>query len=258
MTGSFQHASRKKRGGKIVNDGLDAIRKLVEQWESGFTLANPRFVERYVEGKLRIQLVFTAVTKKYVANFQGCHLLGFKHQRHLARLSKGRQGLFDKNFFIDAGDGKQKTMLVNNVKTMEFPQRTIPSLVRFEEADRLRRLTAHSLYFSSKRGFIFLGCGFLGADGELAFCAKLPSVLQDQLTHEMVKDGSQIVDCLSRDDGQIRWDIGNAFNPMHPLSGFEILLGNDSVGLRFQKLQFGRFKFEDMLVGPFNFFPDAD
>jgi hypothetical protein len=239
--------NRLQEQSKFVDDVFDNIRQLMEKWKNKLTLANLRLVERYVKGELRIHVVFATVAKDYIAEFQACRLLGFK----LKVDGEGTDLLWRcRGKFVIERDGKQEAMLVDNVKTMENPERTIPSLVRFQEADRFYRVFPHALYFSAKSAFTSVGFRRL-KDWESAVVAGPRTIRADQLVHKMVKRCTEIVDNIAGNHRQRKRDAFKSVDPVFPYAGLTVMLEPESVGLRVDERLLGALKVKDMLFGPF-------
>jgi hypothetical protein len=97
-------------------------------------------------------------------------------------------------------DAHEQTMLVDNVKLVEFPQAVIPSTVRLESVYSLFSLLGHSLCFSDRYGSVFLQTL---ADRETGFCSGGVSVSQNQTVGEVVQGGSEAMSSIS---GK-QWDV---------------------------------------------------
>lgn len=154
----------------------------MESYDNRFALGNPRFVERYVEMELHVLLHFRFRDgAEYIAWFQDAKRVG--RYENATEIRNGFAGVASSinvrrpNAFtwrhamcrIGRSDSKQKAVFVDCVKSVETPERVIPSFVWLDRIDSVNRILAHSLYFSSKVG----GCIFLRTvgDREIDVCA---------------------------------------------------------------------------------------
>jgi hypothetical protein len=140
----------------------DKLRNSIQAWQERCTLENPRFVERYKEGKLHVLLKFSTgvVPKEYVIVFEGkpninknipsirtlaiCEQFG-KHARHV-------------NPQVPANDCDREPMFIDDAQAVQAPENLpLPSWIWFNCADRVYSVLPYALYLSKVSGFILAG-----------------------------------------------------------------------------------------------------
>jgi hypothetical protein len=71
----------------------------------------------------------------------------------------------------------------------------------------------------------------------------------------MIQRASQVLDCISKNEGKSRWGMVASSQMIDWFSCLRITLTDDHVGLRTEETANVRFQVLDMLVGPFDFKP---
>jgi len=131
----------------LLQEGLEAgdqvihkINQLMERWEKRITLRNLRIADRFLNFELHIILHLRVKDSGEVWG-----LCLEKVRPHLKPIP---------GELIILPNGKQGTMLVNNIKLMDAPERIVPTFVWAERINSFYRFWPHALYFSSLTGFV--------------------------------------------------------------------------------------------------------
>src|SRR5487761_83700 len=142
------------------NNALNKIRQFRECFGKKITRENLRLSERYVEGEIYALVCFMVPGNRV----HHCALFhrgeGLRCRKINDLLGEGTWGEFDKSlesFFYPSGiqikshlgndscGSRQQTMLVSNVKSVEFPQTIIPSQVRLESVYSIFSRLGHTV-----------------------------------------------------------------------------------------------------------------
>jgi hypothetical protein len=118
-----------------------------------------------------------------------------------------RQDRFRTNCAEGQPCGQQEAVLIDIVKLVELPERSIPTLIRVVALDFLERLVPRSLYFSLESGFVLFGSRVVGdretnltffSVGEKQAAFSAPNFYK--LPDEMIQSGAQVLDYVA-DEG---------------------------------------------------------
>jgi hypothetical protein len=245
------------------SDCIDKATQLMEKWNNRLTMNNLRLAKRYLEGDLELHVVFRladvpdptdycAILKYWVphARKSGSDEL---HRRNCS-LESQVQGNVNHDFFLAKCGTEEHPVFVEIVKLVEFPESIVTALVRLESIYETYRARAHSLYLSRRLGFIF---GRSLADGKVSSSGGCGPVGLDQLKRQMVKNTSQLLDSFSSDQRDVSWYLCANLDLLNFISRLRIILGPDSIRISFQEGMQPLFKIADVLIGPFDFRPNA-
>lgn len=262
----------------------DVLERLNERWENRLTLSNPRLIEHYVEGELHLLVLFEEATrhrKQFVALIEralpvvrndvqvnpadvgvGVNTESplFRHRCEHHALEDCRNG----EVCELCADGYQESVLIDVVKLAEFPERVVPSLVRFGLVDSIYGRLRHALYFSSTRGFVFRGA--VGIDngetdalalavGERSGKIDLPNV--HKMPSEVVEGASDVLNGVASDQCNFDGHDSGASEVIHRgqhIGKLRIWLGADFIRLGVQEGLDFPLQIKDVLFGPFDFF----
>jgi len=245
---------------ELRQDIADKISHTMQRFNQRLTLANPRFVERYLSGELHLLVYLTGRRdEQYIAHFERLSTGGppteasgarsdFRWQHaHAVEVRKG----------IDAhkchASSDQQTVLVDNVKFIETPENVITSLVRFGKPDSVLRGLAHQLYFSARMGFVFLG-SLINRKRNVSI--RLVTGGNHKLVSEMVKRRAQVEEDLARNEGECARNCLGLSDHIMDCSALRIALGVEEVWVGFNEGCHGELQVADVLIGPFNLQPD--
>ncbi len=246
------------------NDALDQCRELMERFEQRLTLDNPRFIERYLESKLllRIRFFIWGSNEEFEAVFQREPTIGGTNEHVHAgeggfdfrgKTTAPSHVLADINASRLRADRQQQAVLFDVVQFVEGPQEVIPSLVWFEQVDRIERILMGSLYFSALFGFVFSGIVGKRKVDPVLVRRLVPGIATNDLKSEMVQGGHEVLDGVSGNQGQRFGNGMGARDVINQLSRLRIVLGPDSIRVGSKKSDLLTPAISDVLFGPFDF-----
>lgn len=245
------------------NNAVDKIRELMNRFEQRLTLDNPRFIQRYIESKLHILIHFLigSTHEEFVALLQREESVsGLEEQTDCGDFLTGKRLPHERRHIrsevktlVHGTHGYQEAVFFNIVKSVETPEKVIPTLVRLERVDGIECLLPRSLYFSVLFGFIFRGVIRDGEVNPIRVWRMPPRVARNQLIGEMVQGTHEVLDGVTGDKRETfrsRLDTGEIINQF---SRCRVALGSDFVGVGFEELADFPIKVRDVLFGPFDF-----
>lgn len=259
--------SESQKQDELVDDAVNKTRQLMEKWKNRLTLDNLRLSERYLKGEITIFIFWNVRGADQPNNLCAVFQYGERPVRlpadrstevdlegHLGHIAPHIDG-GSNNATDSTSSDKQEMMLVHNVKVVEFPEIPIPTVVRLDRVDEAFRSRVDSLYFSPITGFVF---GRSIVDGKARLSSRRTPIGLDQLPREVVKSAPQVVDSVSGDQSETMGDRDSLLNPMDFFSSLGIVLDSESVRCLIPKRLHRRVEIVNVLVGPFDFCPDAD
>jgi hypothetical protein len=234
---------------------------LPENINDRYTLDNPRFVEGYVHLKFHLLLQFRPGDgKECVAFFQDADALHRFHEttevgERLIRVAtsvnthdllslRWRHAVSE----VSSSNSDQEMVLISCIKSVQLPERVIPSFVWFERTDRLDYVLRHSTYFSSRRGRVV----FLRAVGDRetgVACGDVSGLLHDSVSEE-IESATHVVECVATDQRNM---LGDFFRPdkiKRALRGVSIVLAPDFVWVGVEEASASKLQILDVLRGP--------
>ena len=241
---------RSEERDELVDDALHKARQLTEQWKNRLTLDNLRLSERYLEDGIEFLLRLRGA--KEPDDFYAV-----LHHDAGGGVPEGGQhpsAAMPDISRCDCIHGReQEAVLVGVVQFMEFPESIIPTLVRLESADEVFRRRAHSLYFSLNRGFV-LGGSLV--DRKLGLVVRGSAGGLHQLPSKVTETAAQLVDGLSRDDGEFQGWLTRAPRYIESVSRLRVVLGKDTIRVGAAEGADPGVELIDVVFGPFDFCPD--
>jgi hypothetical protein len=260
------------------DDSLDQIKKLMARCANRLTLENLRLAERYVKGELCVGVCFkskfiTGEIKQYCALFN-CNIGGLQgdwHEGDVVQQNADDPCVFASNvrssallhrFFEECAeindqitvivtDRDKQSVLVDIVEFIQTPKQVIPSTIRFESVDQVNRLLVHAPYFSWTSGFVLKGI-IKNRERDLSISRVGPSVCNDQIIDKVVKHAPKILQNISEVSRNRQRDIGSIGYDDASTPRFQIVIGNDFIGIAGQEQIDARFEIIDVFFGPFN------
>jgi hypothetical protein len=239
----------------------------LERFENRITLANPRFVERYIKSEINILVDFRirGINEQYIACFQrekrdsgsNVDILSDVNDECLpvTRVPLNPSWFAVTNVCpvlvnieltqASAGSNEQ-TMFVNPVQLMEFPEGFIPSFVRFEVRNDLLSRWRHVSYLSKKFGVFDLG---RIKDGK---GSAIRGVWRER-TNQIVESGSQMLERVTSDQHHFAGNVCDLSHVIDRLSGVRVLIASDYVGVGILEPEQCILEIFDVLIGPFDF-----
>jgi len=228
---------------KTSDEIIDHCHRLTEKIKERLTLQNLRLSDRFLNNSLRILI---HVRAKDSSKEWACCLLPEMAIEPLA-LKK-----------IIAANADQMAVLVNNVRIVKIPKRTISTLVWFERVNSFYRRFPRSLYFSDLKGLIVLG------RVENRECYSLPSALAytpalsslNKLEGEMIQGTTQVVQNVSSNGKNVKfgdWEFGKI---LEGLARLRVSLASDHVQVSIAKGIGLPLEICEMFFGPFDLYPN--
>ena len=256
-----------RKSSEQVDHVMNQVRQLMEKWKNRLTLDNLRLSERYLKGEIAIFIFWDIRGANQPNNFCAVFEYGECPVRLPAERSAKREmesnlrhiGSHIDRRSSDAADSassdKQEMMLVNNVKTVEFPEAPVPTVVRLERIDEAFRSRVHSLYFSPITGFVF---GSSIVDGEVCLIGRHLAIGFNQLPCQVIERTPQIVNSIPGNQSKTVWNGDSLFNPMDFLSSLSIMLDSESIRISVPVDIHRTFQITNVMIGPFDFRPNID
>jgi hypothetical protein len=246
-----------------VHSRVNEIRQLMQKWNDRLTLDNLRLSERYLKDGLEIHISFR--TCRSASDF--CAIFQYWNDPAGTGRSRAEHGDLSggppegevrrKNNvvrFLSVNGHEQSAVLVDVVKLVEFPEiASITTLVRLNSVHETYNLRANSLYHSSTVGFVF---GRSLANGEVRSSGNIP-IGFDQLPSQMVQTATQLAERFASNNRELLGDVGANFNVINDLASIRILLSSETIRFGIAESAKPAFQVRDVLIGPFDFRPDA-
>ena len=252
------------QSGEGSNDLTHQTETILQRFENRITLANPRFIERYVKAEINILVDFRVrgIDEQYIACFQREHLtdgrnidrlrdfqnecLSIPLQERRTAVTNVCPVLVNVEASGASAGGDQQTMFIDSIQLMEFPEGFIPSFVRLEVRDDLLRRWGHATYFSREIGLADLG---RIKDGKRCQGRGFFAVRTDKI----VERSPQILQNVAGKAHSVSRNVGNLGHVIDRLSGLRIALGTEFIGVGILEPDEGFFEILDVIVGPFDF-----
>jgi hypothetical protein len=245
--------SLKKRE-KYLDYAHDRIRQLKQAWDERLTFAN--LAESYLKGKLRVHVHWHSIdplnSQQYCAIFQS-------HSAPELSMSAfdGRKESIQRNDGVDvplepivvAGKCYQKSVFVYDIKTVQTPKRSVPSLVRTKGLDEVACIPADAFYLSHTPRVEIIEA--LTDRKRGARVDRFP-VRENQASDKIIQAGPQIVDRISDDGQDFRRHFFDYAECDNTIAGLDIIVSDLAIGLTLKKEVNRRIKIIDVLFGPFN------
>jgi hypothetical protein len=240
---------------EIENQAVNLVNQELRRPHDWLGFNHVRLADGYLKGDLHILVFFRVAREEWLADFQTFPVVGGGEERdgeveavpatgddNVAEADKGRE---------------QRLMLVGNVQFVEYPEEvSLPSLVRFGAPNQVLRGLPHSLYLSSKRGFVnTVSFG----DGEHGLFANTITRDLDKLTGEMVKGASEVVDDVSGSEGDVGVNLVKRCGEETVKSlmpRLRVWLAADGVRLALDEPILDCFEIVEVCLGPFDFSTD--
>jgi hypothetical protein len=234
------------------HDVADEIRALMDKFDQRLRLDNPRFVDRYIAGKLNILIKFAIreIREEFVADIQG-------HQQILGPRERNLIGS-DFDSINSGSDGDKLAVfagLVQFVKDEEIV--TFPSVVRFKLEEIVSNDGINALYFSLTRGFVTLNRRFLRNREIDPRVSTSRILLQKESVGQVVKSPDQIEHDVPNGVRNVCWDIDDFLYVKDRFSSVRITLSTDSIRAVVEESAQGLIELRDVLFGPFDFAPNV-
>lgn len=258
------------------------INETLKRFNDRIKLTNLRLIERYCNSETDVlaEVEIAGMDHQFVAHFQCVpgRRAGPNNEasRRLVHESGeyGRAGKIPE-IHLDSGltqkaeqidvvemtscSREEQSVFINIVHAVDGPQIVpLPSLVRFDLAERFYSVFPQGLFYSSEVGFVTLGI-VANQKSELPVCAPDAKIDQKQLMGQEIEGTPQMVKGLSGDHAD---SIRYGFCLSHvkrELARLRLLLMNDVV-LAWVDIEKGvesRIKINQVLFGPFNFCPNG-
>src|SRR5271157_229675 len=220
---------------KAHDDVIDGIGHPQQRWSEHCAWENLRLSEDYLNVQLHILVHFRVgnISKEFVAFFQrALDVTGVDRedadfvQRHRApAFTESSSQRFSQEWrhatrYMRGTNRNQRAVFVDVVKSMESPEKFIPTFVWFESVDRFYRVLPHTLYFSRRFGVI--PCGVFG-NGETDVPPRLDTwrANQDKLVSQIVQCAPKVFNNVTHNQTDFNGNLldggGNIINQLSRL-----------------------------------------
>lgn len=201
-----------------------------------------RLVERYIKGELYVVVILrlSGESCKYAA------LLKWTRNQFgpLSEIAKGCDGLRAKPKRNEA------PVLVDVVQLVQSPEAVSLSSVRIQPFNDLLSILPHSVHLSVVSGYLILGDRDVFGDRESGLTGRNAAICDDEFPRKVVESTVQILDNVSRNQGEVFGQRLGTHDISDVLSGIRILLRVDGVRVGGLELVKAGVEFLDVLVGP--------
>lgn len=253
-----------------MNNILDKLATLTQQWNNRLAVNNLRLSERYLVGEVEFLIHLRFRPSAHSSNF--CAIVRYdeavwSNRRYRNwRLGEvainhcAERGVNFQNGVSEAepelsksaGHHQQESVLVEVINIVKHPEYLESRLVRLFRPNEVYSRRAHALYFSRERGFI---SGWRLIEWEVGFSVGGSAVCLDQLPCEIVKSAAQVVCDLASDNGDCGRQRGADANPECPLLRLRVIITPECVWVGVPKGYDFPFEIVDVVFGPFDFRP---
>ena len=247
--------------GEFLNRPPDLVERTSEDQEDGFTYANPRFVEHYINGDFYI-LVFFRIRG---IDIEYCAYLQREHPAPGANVKIGNVAshvlpscthVHSNIQRAQASRGsKQEPVFVSIVEGVESPKNVIPSLVWFDVLDEVDSLIFHSLYLSSEGSLVLFGRRDFIENRESAFVNwGTRTVRANERAGQVIERTPKVLENIATDYRESHGN-GVGFNDgVNELSRLRITLSSDFIRLGLPEGVESRLELYQVLIGPLDLF----
>jgi hypothetical protein len=239
-------------GPETKNEGINSVKQVVERYHQGLSIDNPLLIERYIKGEIHVLMHFRLTGKEYLSLYEAL-------DSWQAEVTEAKSGVKEvsadmKAHLLKPGDGSEQSMvLIGNIKSMEHPQRIIPTLVRFGSVDGIYGTLRHTLYISVVSGLVSRG---VVEDGKSGLVPRSLAVGKHELPSEVVERAAEVVDGVSGHQPECGGKGSEMCDVKLFISCLGIELGSKTGRFFGKELLTGDFQIMDMLFGPVNLFSD--
>lgn len=273
---SYQQVITLEEGLKSQYQAIDHLGHLLDLWEDRPTFENARFAERYLNSEFHILVRFRvrAIDKEVIACLQREEFVGGSNPKVNSRdfiarpqfLERFGHSFGNRRADVHAleltASSNQEAVFVDIVKSVNDPERVIPTLVRLDFVDGIYGRLRHSVYLSHLAGFVFFGSI---KDWEVNMPERIAPrrgdsgtarADEDKLVGQMVQSTSKIVDNVSEAKRDVVGDRCVLGDIIMQTTGFRIALGRDFVRVGLDESIASGLQLVDVLIGPFDFRPN--
>jgi hypothetical protein len=253
--------SSDEQGFEINDKAINLIDEITSRPENWLGLTNIRLADGYIKSEMGIVLRATFAGEEWLIHFNRLPKSGSGKPRYgdVNVLGSGAaQGKSTREINSDVADlhqrGEQLMVLVGNVQFVEYPEIVaLPVLVRFGAPNLILSSLRHSVYLSSKRGFVNLGglknreAGLVGNGAAANF---------NELKSEMIQSTSKIVNGIAKDNADL---VGNGFVLSHEVEieslipRLRVWLAVNDIGFTLDEPIPDDFQITEVLLGPLDF-----
>jgi len=237
------------------DDIADVAGKLCQQWDDRFILGHTDLLDHYLNGKIGLQIRFSC--------------LGFEPHKYFASFNGPSQGdlvlpaMLDGDSWreikitIPSADEKpchdEKPVLVGVVELLQNPEGVClsgtASVERLELLDPCCRAGTHTLYHSPTTGFVSV---YSGEDGKSALARGDKSASDNQLPNQMIKGRTLLIEDFADENIKLKRQGNLVHKNKREKSRLLVVMLRASGGVLVKVILQGLFKFEDLLIGPFD------
>lgn len=246
-----------KQGLELTDKTVNRINEIFNSPDDWLGFEDVRLVEGYIKGDLRLVFRASVAGIEWLAYFQRFPEIRRGKLRNFGSvvITPESAGEVYANLTNSAECGKQSMMLVGNVQFMEYPEIvSLPVFVRFGAPDFILRSIRHSLYLSSKRGFVNFGAL---ENGKASPVRNRIPLNEHKVTGEVIQSTSEVMESVARNGADF---VGDGLNPAHKeeikilVSRLSMWLGSDGVRFALDEPVPQDFQIHEVLLGPFDFY----
>lgn len=228
----------------------DVILHALEALEDGISSKNLRISERYIRSEINIavrcRVSIFGKPQDFMADF---------YALPRTEINQSNFGILEPKAVERTSHGYQEAMLVNTVNLMDVPQGLVVSRLRLDAFEDWLRPRMDALYFSLANGRTVLLSGL--ADREIGISIRNSSTGFDQLPCEMIESASEVVDTISQNERNLRWNCLHALYNDANVFNLRVRLWSQRVEVTVEEGCDSSLEITDVMFGPFNLCKNA-
>jgi hypothetical protein len=244
---------------ELSDEAVNVINEIFDRPDDWLGFDNVRLADGYIKGELRIVLRATFAGEERLILFECITEVGHGEPRNSKTVLQPATLDVHGNLTDSGNRSEQSMMLIGNVQFMEYPEIVaLPVFVRFGTPDFILGILPHSMYLSSKRGFINMGALENRESGLIRDREGLAANI-DKMTGEMIQRASHVVDCVSGNKANITGhgrDVAREEDIKILISRLRVWLGVEGVKFALEEPIPSGFQITEVLLGPFDFCAD--
>lgn len=233
---------------KSVDDSINKLGQLMEDWKNRLKLEGLSLVKSYVEGRIELladlEVIRGGDTHKYRAIFHRPERT-IDHRKYRT-VSLRHSQILDGG---ELGDRDKHLVLVQDVEVVDGAKVVIPSLVRFESADYIDDIWGGTVYMSLLN-HTFKVLPSANTEREIDLLDTLP-VEPDKITGQQVECAPEVVNCIPNDGGNLSGELLRDADSQRTPS-LTLTLYDNGIGIQCRELEDFPAKLRDVAFGPFN------
>lgn len=249
-----------EQGLELTDEAVNLINEIFDRRDDWLGFDNVRLSDGYIKGELRIVLRATLAGEEWLILFECIAKIGRGESGNSKILLQPITLDMHGNITNSGNRSEQSMMLIGNVQFVEYPEiMALPVFIRFGAPDFILGILPHSMYLSSKRGFVNMGTLENRESRPIGDREGMAANI-DKMTGQMIQRASHVVDRVS--GKKTDW-IGHRLNVAREedikilISRLRVWLGVEGVKLALEKPIPSGFQITEVLLGPFDFYADT-